>query len=72
MLKNVITMVQQGVTFLGGFLIVFGLVNLGITIKEGTQGGGGQLSSAIATIVGGAIVLGAALYFGTLDVSWAG
>ena len=50
-----------------GVLVVFGLINLGMTIKDGMQGGGGQLSGAIAMIVGGAIVVGAAIYFGQLD-----
>ena len=36
------------------------------------QGGGGQLAGAIAMIVGGGIVMGAAIYFGTLDTSWSG
>lgn len=72
MLNNAITMLTQGITFLGGVLVVFGLVNLGMTIKDGMQGGGGQLSGAIAMIVGGAIVVGAAVYFGSLNTSWAG
>ena len=71
MLSGVISMLTQGITFLGGILVVFGLVNLGMTIKDGMQGGGGQLSGAIAMIVGGAIVIGAAVYFGSLDTSWA-
>ena len=62
----------QGVTFLGGVLVVFGLINLGMTIKDGMQGGGGQLSGAIAMIVGGAIVVGAAINFGQLNTGWAG
>ena len=56
----------------GGVLVVFGLINLGMTIKDGMQGGGGQLSGAIAMIVGGAIVVGAAIYFGQLNTGWAG
>ena len=40
--------------------------------KNKMQGGGGQLSGAIAMIVGGAIVVGAAIYFGQLDTGWAG
>lgn len=72
MLNNVVQMLTQGVTFLGGVLIVFGLINLGMTIKDGMQGGGGQLAGAIAMIVGGAIVVGAAMYFGSLDTSWTG
>lgn len=70
MLTNAINMLTQGIQFLGGVLIVFGLINLGMTIKDGMQGGGGQLSGAIAMIVGGAIVIGAAYYFGTLNTGW--
>ena len=72
MLDNAVNMLTQGVTFLGGVLVVFGLINLGMTIKDGMQGGGGQLSGAIAMIVGGAIVVGAAIYFGQLNTRWAG
>lgn len=72
MLDNAVNMLMQGVTFLGGVLVVFGLINLGMTIKDGMQGGGGQLSGAIAMIVGGAIVVGAAIYFGQLNTGWAG
>lgn len=72
MLDNAVSMLTQGVTFLGGVLVVFGLINLGMTIKDGMQGGGGQLSGAIAMIVGGAIVVGAAIYFGQLNTGWAG
>lgn len=72
MLDNVMSMLSQGVAFLGGALIVFGLINLGMTIKDGMQGGGGQLAGAIAMIVGGGIVIGAGVYFGSLDTSFAG
>lgn len=72
MLDNAVNMLTQGVTFLGGVLVVFDLINLGMTIKDGMQGGGGQLSGAIAMIVGGAIVVGAAIYFGQLNTGWAG
>jgi len=61
MLENVKNLLSDGVTALGGILIVFGLVNLGLTIKDGMQGGGGQL--------GGAIVVGAAVYFKT-GINW--
>ena len=51
MLENVKNLLSDGVTALGGILIVFGLVNLGLTIKDGMQGGGGQLSGALAMTV---------------------
>ena len=72
MLTNAINLLTQGMTFMGGALIVFGLINLGMTIKDGMQGGGGQLSGAIAMMIGGAIIIGASVYFGSLDISWAG
>lgn len=72
MLANAINLLTQGMTFMGGALIVFGLINLGMTFKDGMQGGGGQLSGAIALMIGGAIIIGASVYFGSLDISWAG
>lgn len=72
MLANAINLLTQGMTFMGGALIVFGLINLGMTIKDGMQGGGGQLSGAIAMMIGGAIIIGASVYFDSLDISWAG
>lgn len=69
-LSSAISLLSGGVGFLGGILIVFGLVNLGLSLKDGAQGGGGQLGGAIAMIVGGAVVVAAAVYFGTLDTSW--
>ena len=66
MLENVKNLLSDGVTALGGILIVFGLV---LTIKDGMQGGGGQLSGALAMIIGGAIVVGAAVYFKT-GINW--
>lgn len=68
MLENVKNLLSDGVTALGGILIVFGLVNLGLTIKDGMQGGG-QLSGALAMIIGGAIVVGAAVYF-KIGIDW--
>ena len=62
MLENVKNLLSDGVT-------AFGLVNLGLTIKDGMQGGGGQLSGALAMIIGGAIVVGAAVYFKT-GINW--
>jgi hypothetical protein len=72
MLSNVMSKLSAGIGFLGGVLIVLGLVNLGMSLKDGATGGGGQLAGAIAMIVGGGVIVGAAAYFGTLSTSWAG
>ena len=68
MLTQIITLVSGCVTFLGGFLVVWGAVSLGLAIRE--QQGGSQIASAISTIAGGAIIIAAAVYFGMLDTSW--
>ena len=57
MLANIISLVSGCVTFLGGFVVVWGAVSLGIAIRS-------------ATIAGGAIIIAAAVYFGQLDTSW--
>ena len=71
-LADVLKTLSGGITFLGGIMLVFGLVNLGLTLKDGMQGGGGQLAGAIAMLVGGGVIIGAGIYFGQLDTSWAG
>ena len=68
MLANIISLVSGCVTFLGGFLVVWGAVSLGLAIRE--QQGGSQIAYAISTIAGGAIIIAAAVYFGMLDTSW--
>lgn len=67
MISQVSSLLVTGVGALGAVLIVFGLINLGLTIKDGMQGGGGQLSGAIAMIIGGGIVTGAAVFFNSIN-----
>ena len=68
MLANIINLVSGCVTFLGGFLVVWGAVSLGLAIRE--QQGGASIASAISTTLGGATIMAAAVYFGMLDTSW--
>ena len=49
MLSNIIGLVSGCVTFLGGFLVVWGAVSLGLAIRE--QQGGAQIASAISMAV---------------------
>lgn len=71
-LTSILNLLQKGVIFLGGALAIWGVIQLGMAIKDGATGGGGQLAGAIAMIVGGIIVCAAGVLFGTLDTSWAG
>ena len=64
-LQQVMPLIQQGVTFLGGALVIWGAVKLGLAIKD--QQGGNALSEAIATIAGGAVVIAAGVFFGNLQ-----
>ena len=68
MLANVIKLVSGCVTFLGGFLVGWGAVSLGLAIRE--QQGGAQIASAISTIAGGAISFAASVFFGLRVSSW--
>ena len=39
MLSNIISLVSGCITFLGGFVVVWGAVSLGLAIKDETRGG---------------------------------
>ena len=70
MLSQIISLVSGCVTFLGGFLVVWGAVSLGLAIRE--QQGGSQIASAISTIAGGAIIIavGLALFAFSTVLGW--
>lgn len=70
-LDNIKNMLQGGLAFVGGAMVVFGGVTIGINVHGSAQGNGGAIASGVAVLVGGAIVAAAAMYFGSLDVSWA-
>lgn len=72
MLGDIKNMLQGGMTFLGGAMIVFGGITIGINVHGTAQGNGGAISSGVAILIGGAIIMASAIYFGTLDVSWVG
>lgn len=67
-LSAIMTLANGFVTFLGGFLIVWGAVKLGMAVRE--QQGGQAIGEAIATIGGGAIIIAAAFFFNRLDIGW--
>ena len=71
MLASLMKLIAAGIGFLGIIVAGMGGVNLGMTVKDGMQGGGGQLAGALAMIAGGGIIIAAAVLFGTADVSWA-
>ena len=70
-LTQVLNMLSNGIVLLGGILVVMGLVNLGMSLKDGMRGGS-ELSGALAMIVGGIVVSAAGAYFRTLPTNIAG
>lgn len=67
-LEAILRLTNGFVTFLGGFLIVWGAVKLGMAVRE--QQGGQAIGEAIATIGGGAVIIAAAFFFNQLDINW--
>lgn len=60
-------MVQLAVkpmAYLGSAVIFLGLVYLGIQLKDGARGGGGELRKAVAMIAAGGAVVGFAILYG--------
>ena len=70
-LSSVLNMLSNGITLLGGILVVMGLVSLGMSLKDGMRGGS-ELSAALAMIVGGIVVSAAGAYFRSLDTNITG
>lgn len=50
--------------YLGSAVILLGLVYLGIQLKDGARGGGGELRKAVAMIAAGGAVVGFAALYG--------
>lgn len=58
-MEGLLDLLSNAVQFIGQALMVLGLVNVGLTLKDGT-GGGGQLSGAVAMIVAGGCIFAVA------------
>lgn len=69
-LASVINLIGGAVGTIGVVVLGAGLLNLGMTIKDGMQGGGGQLNGAIAMIIGGGVIIAAGILIGQVDVTW--
>lgn len=65
-LSGIQNLLKTGLTFVGGAMVVFGGVTIGINVHNGASGNGAAIASGVATMVGGAIVAAAAVYFGDL------
>ena len=62
-MDDLIKLAARPIAFAGSTVILIGLVYLGIQLKDGLRGGGGELTKALAMIsAGGVVAAFAALY----------
>ena len=59
-MDGLLDILSNAVQFIGQALIVLGLVNVGLTMKDGVSGGGGQLSGSVTMIVAGGCIFAVA------------
>lgn len=71
-LQKVVSLLTGGIGFLGGAMIVWGAVTIGINVHNGASGNGSAIASGVGVAVGGAIIAAAAAYFSTLPLGWVG
>lgn len=69
-LASVLKMVGQAAMTLGIVITLASGISLGLTLKDGQQGGGGQMNGAIAGIIGGAITAVCGLGISSIPTSW--
>ena len=70
-LSKVVGLLTGGVGFLGGAMVVWGAVTIGINVHNGASGNGSAIASGVGVLVGGVIISAAAIYFGQLPLDWA-
>ena len=63
-MEALVRLAAKPIAYLGGAAIFIGVLYLGIQLKDGMRGGGGELSKAIALIAAGGIVTAFAALYG--------
>lgn len=54
-MKELFGVLQPAVQFIGIAIAIFGMVQIGLTLKDG-MGGGGQLAGAVGFLISGALI----------------
>lgn len=63
-LEELVRLAVKPIAFLGSAVCFLGLVYLGIELRGGSRGGGGELGKAVALIAAGGAVVGFAVIYG--------
>ncbi len=65
MFTTIMTLLQKGVTAAGAILVIWGAVSVGRGLKDNNGPG---IQNGVMEIVGGGIIVAAALYFGNITL----
>lgn len=63
-MEELVKLAAKPIAYFGGAWVFIGLVYLGIQLKDGAGGGGGELRKAVAMIAAGSAVIGFAAIYG--------
>ena len=63
-LEELVRLAAKPIAYLGSAVVFLGLIYLGIQLKGGAVGGGGELRKAVAMIAAGGAVIGFAAIYG--------
>ena len=70
MLKNIVDLLKGGLGFGGGALVVWGAVQVGTNLSNGANGNSASIAQGVYCIIGGLVIMGAAIFFSQLDTGW--
>ena len=63
-MEELVRLAAKPIAFAGSAFIIIGLIYLGIQLKDGLTGGGGELRKALAMITAGGVVVSFAAIYG--------
>lgn len=63
-MEELVRLAAKPIAYIGSTVVFLGLIYLGMNLRDGSRGGGGELRKAIAMIAAGAAVIGFAAIYG--------
>lgn len=63
-MEALVRLAVKPIAYAGSAVVFLGLIYLGIELRDGARGGGGELRKAIAMIAAGGAVIGFAAIYG--------
>ena len=63
-MEEIVRIAAKPIAYIGATITGIGVIYLGIQLKDGMRGGGGELAKAIALIASGGVITGFAALYG--------